>query len=67
MVVGDRCEVRIGGKWYPGTVSGVGLGPEKNLFAVDFDIQGAKCNVTEDKLRPIKKTPEAQLSMLGDA
>lgn len=63
MVAGDRCEVRIGESWYPGTIAGSGLGPDRNLFSVEFDIQGARCNVTEDKLRPLKSD---QLS-LGDA
>lgn len=63
VTIGQRCEVQFGSNWYPGTVSGVGLGPDGNLVALEFDIQGAKCHVTEDKLRPL---PEAQLS-LGDA
>jgi hypothetical protein len=51
MEIGDRCEVKIGDKWYPGTVLGTGLGPLADLTSVAFDIQGAACNVTADKLR----------------
>lgn len=63
MEIGDRCEVKFGDKWYPGTVQGTGLGPFSNLISVAFDIQGAACNVTEDKLRP---AGQSSLS-LGDA
>lgn len=63
VTIGQRCEVQFGSNWYPCTVSGVGLGPDGTLVSVNFDIQGARCNVTEEKLRPL---PEAQLS-LGDA
>lgn len=58
--IGDRCEVQIGGCWFPGTVTGIGLGPKGELISVDFDIQGARCNVTENKLRMV-----GQASLLG--